>query len=632
MQRDNFQISNFYFAIGLILLMSFALLFQVSYLMWGEWSFDQGFYLLFARLMDHGYQSYTEIHMSEPPLMVWSTALPLRIFGTVEAMKLVMVFYAMLAIVATASIGVSISGKLAGLLAGAFLAFNLPFFIPAHSVVPGIPSMSLALLSLAFALRYRSSGHQYWVVLSGLFMAGSLQIKYFMPWMIPLLVLIITLPPRRSLSLDLWLEIRASWKKIITLWFLWGGALLLATIISWLAFDVVSLVDQTILFHLFKSSGTESSRLENVDKIINVFKQNSILSVVAFGGLLLAFFRFKISGWIQIIWLGLALLFLMIYTPLRSKHLIILIPILGVLAASLLSFLLTFSPRQTTRSNVVSWGSKILAVVLIVMLVVDISRSFSVLSKPLRLMVNEETQPLVDLLGRFTSPSDCLITDNPYLAFVSDRMPPPWLSNLSYARFDSGSLDTENLVEITNNYNCQVMAPILDRIKNANRPYYDWAKANYLRVWILDGNEIMLGKPLAGVNPMLPLDANFSDQVHLLGADWHPGEDRGYLSLYWQTHQPFSENYKIFVQLRDQSGQTVTSADHEAYDGLVPTQLWRVNTIFKDTNLLAWSSDITPGEYSLYVGLYHPVTGERLPIVNDTSGENAVIIPGIVIE
>jgi hypothetical protein len=247
-------------------------------------------------------------------------------------------------------------------------------------------------------------------------------------------------------------------------------------------------------------------------------------------------------------------------------------------------------------------------------------------------MVGEDLQPLLALLEKFTTPTDCLITDNPYLAFVANRMPPPWLANLSYARFESGSLDTETMIKISQAYNCPVVAPILDRIKNANRPYYDWAKGNYMRVWIVDGAEVMIGKPLTEVQPGLPLNVDFTDQVTLVGADWYPGHHGGYISLYWKTQRRFTQNYKIFIQLRDAKGQVIANADHEAYDGLVPTQLWWVGYIIKDTNRLNWPADLPSGDYILYIGLYDPATLERLPINGDASGENAVIIPGIRVD
>jgi hypothetical protein len=176
-----------------------------------------------------------------------------------------------------------------------------------------------------------------------------------------------------------------------------------------------------------------------------------------------------------------------------------------------------------------------------------------------------------------------------------------------------------------------VVAPTLDRIKNSNRSYYDWAKSNYLRVWVLEGHEIMLGKPLKTAQPAIPLNTKFAAQVELLGADWLPGSQGGHLSLYWRALQPFPQRYKIFVQLRNHQGQTVASADHEVYDGLIPTQRWPVNAILKDTNYLSLPPDLEPGVYALYLGLYDPDTLERLPIINDASGENAVVIPEFLV-
>jgi len=207
MTQKTFKKSNAYFAISLVLLLSLAFLLQASHLMWGEWSFDQGYYILVARLMDYGYQPYTEIYMSEPPLMVWSIGLPYAVFGTVEAMQLVMVAYALIAIAAMVSIGSQLDGKLTGLLSGTLLAFNYSFFFSSRKVGPEIPSMSLALVAIALALRYYASGRHRWLLFSGAAMAGSLLIKLFMPLAIPLILLIIALPPppsveRRCLARD----------------------------------------------------------------------------------------------------------------------------------------------------------------------------------------------------------------------------------------------------------------------------------------------------------------------------------------------------------------------------------------------------------------------------------------------
>jgi hypothetical protein len=623
----------FSFISGLLLLLGGMLWLQMRYLLWGEWSYDQGYYLLVARLMDHGYQLYAEIFMSEPPLMGWSIGLPFAFFGSVAGMQVVMVFFSLLGIAALLSIGISLDGKLTGLLAGALLVLSFDFFVVAGKVMPEVPSMSLALVSLALALRYHTGGHRLALALSGVVMGCSLQIKYYMPWLIPLMILIIVIPFDAPLSSRSLSQLLHSRKRIGSDLLLWVGSLLLTVLLlSLSASNLSALFDQTILFHLLKSVGAERNLMGNVDMIWRTFTSQPVLSGSALLGLAIMLSRFKTGGWVAIIWLVLSLIFLFTYSPLRSKHLVLLTPILALLAAFAIVWLLLGWHRFPHYSKFIRWGTLLAGTVLLYLLVLKLLGPFQVLANPRREMIDEDLQPLMTVLEHFTAPSDCLITDHPYLAFVANRMPPPWFSALSYARFASGSLDVPEMVEITNHHNCQVAAPILDRVKNAKRSYYDWAKANYLRVWVLEGNEIMLGKPMMQAQPEIPLSVNFNGQVELMGADWHPVEDGGYLSLYWKTMQPFSQDYKIFVQLRNAQGQIVASADHEAYNGLIPTQAWPVQAILKDTNRLNWPPDLPHDTHAFYIGLYNPVNGERLPIVNDQSGENAVVLSEIMVK
>ena len=47
----------------------------------------------------------------------------------------------------------------------------------------------------------------------------------------------------------------------------------------------------------------------------------------------------------------------------------------------------------------------------------------------------------------------------------------------------------------------------------------------------------------------------------------------------------------------------------------------------RETSDLLLPPEVDPGSYELWVGLYLLETGERLPVQNDASGENAVVIP-----
>lgn len=612
--------TRLFFLAGLTLLLSAALGLQVLYLLWGEWSFDQGHNLLLAKLIDHGYRPYSEIFMDRPPLFFWNIGPAYAFFKSVEGMQLLMVAYALLAIAALVSIGASLDGRLTGLLAGTLLAFNFAFFAFTRTVAPEIPALALALVSLALGLRYWLSGRPLWLGLSAAAMGGSLLVNYFMPWLMPLILLALVAPRRHRPAASLKIMARRGW--------LWSAIVAGIALLPWFAAGFRRVLDQAILFHLLKSAAAETASPNNLDLVWQAFNRSPLLSVSAVAGLILALVHFRRGGWLALGWFGLTLAFLLIYSPLRSKHLILFTPVLALLASLPIAALL----RLWWRPTPARWPGGLAGAMLAALLAWELAAPFQALAKPKEPMIDEKIQPLADLLRQFTSPADCLITDDPYLAFAADRLTPPWLANLSYARFDSGVLDAPTMIDITETAGCQVVAPVLDRLKNANRPYYNWAKGRYVRTWVLAGYEIMLGQPLQHIQPQWPLNADFSGQVTLQGADWYPIENGGYLSLYWRPQQRFSQDYKIFVQLRNQAGQTVASADHEMYYGLAPTTLWPTGVTLKDTNRLTWPVDLPPGAYSLYVGLYDPTTLERLPITADASGENAVVISGIVIQ
>jgi hypothetical protein len=157
--------------------------------------------------------------------------------------------------------------------------------------------------------------------------------------------------------------------------------------------------------------------------------------------------------------------------------------------------------------------------------------------------------------------------------------------------------------------------------------------------------------PLAP-EPAHPLAANFAGLVKLNGytvepAQPVPGESLR-LTLYWQAITPLSHDYTVFVHLCRPDGSTaatgsapaaatgstevVAQADHRPLENLYPTTLWPPGETIRESSQLALPSDLSPADYELWVGLYLLETGERLPVQNDTSGENAVRLGVLRIE
>jgi hypothetical protein len=142
-------------------------------------------------------------------------------------------------------------------------------------------------------------------------------------------------------------------------------------------------------------------------------------------------------------------------------------------------------------------------------------------------------------------------------------------------------------------------------------------------------------QPLA-LDPAQPLEANFGNLVRLTGYTVEPDQPVPgallRLTLYWQALVPLPHDYTVFVHLRRPGGDAAAQADHRPLDNLYPTSLWPADETIRESSYLSLPGDLPPGDYELWIGLYLLETGERLPLENDASGENAVMLGVIQIE
>jgi hypothetical protein len=126
------------------------------------------------------------------------------------------------------------------------------------------------------------------------------------------------------------------------------------------------------------------------------------------------------------------------------------------------------------------------------------------------------------------------------------------------------------------------------------------------------------------------LDMRLGDNILLRGYDLEVLEDEGdqvRLKLVWQAADRVTDSYKVFVHLVDADGEVAAQADDLPAGGAAPTESWLKGEVVVDSHRLRAPA---PGRYTLRVGLYDPVTGERAP-VRDRGGvsvaENAIPLP-----
>lgn len=135
-------------------------------------------------------------------------------------------------------------------------------------------------------------------------------------------------------------------------------------------------------------------------------------------------------------------------------------------------------------------------------------------------------------------------------------------------------------------------------------------------------------------SPNGKLNVTVGDFAFLYGHDLSrldniPGQ-RISLTFWWKALKPAQTDYSVFIHLWDPKhnkliaawgGQPVSGAwsvwygkEGATFSQAYPTRLWQPNEIIKDEWSLQIPLNAPPGSYELRVGMFEPISGERLPI------------------
>jgi hypothetical protein len=138
----------------------------------------------------------------------------------------------------------------------------------------------------------------------------------------------------------------------------------------------------------------------------------------------------------------------------------------------------------------------------------------------------------------------------------------------------------------------------------------------------------VVGHPLNLTPPSVqqPAEARFGDGIRLVGYDSEPPGPglpsairELQLTLHWQAMAPMVARHKIYLHLVGDGGAGDIRAQADVYPHL-PTTGWIPGEYLSDRVVLDLPTDLPPGHYSLLLGLYDEVTGERLPVFNAAGG------------
>ena len=143
-----------------------------------------------------------------------------------------------------------------------------------------------------------------------------------------------------------------------------------------------------------------------------------------------------------------------------------------------------------------------------------------------------------------------------------------------------------------------------------------------------------------------PINISYGDSepLSLLAIDLPEGDRFGFgeqvpITLYLRADQPVSDNYRIFLQLLDETGTEIANVTSHPGWGRNPTTLWEPGAIYADrylVQIVGSVGDRSPLLADVYVGFINPEKEDagRLPITaRNSDGEEIVPFVGqIVVE
>jgi hypothetical protein len=118
----------------------------------------------------------------------------------------------------------------------------------------------------------------------------------------------------------------------------------------------------------------------------------------------------------------------------------------------------------------------------------------------------------------------------------------------------------------------------------------------------------------------------------LVNLTWYRGQ-KMWLSLYWKPLLTPAVEYSIYLHLIDENGKVIAQWDGVPMQGAYPTSYWLPGESLLDYWVLKLPEDLPVANASLRIGIYDPLSGERLPVVQDgiVVGDGIILTDQIVV-
>ena len=452
----------FWHAIPLIFIICMVLFFPFRYRF--EFDPDEGFNAIKAMLNIQGYKLYSDIWSDQPPLFTTLLALWFRVFGLrIPAGRGFVLLFSASILWVTIQYLRQFFGDYHAILA-ILAMILLPFYLRLSvSIMIGLPSISLALLSFFGLALWHRFGDSRWLLLSASTLGLSIMTKVFTAFLVPIFFSGILL---RGL-LDF--RHRREWLKACIPSILWLTIVSVVTG-SFLIFVVKpAYILQMIQVHL-TAGGSDLYRVyveDNTLIFISHLRDSLPVFILALLGGISAY---RLRSWTAIylvawVIVGSILLFVNVLFW-YHQQLLITVPaaILAAIAAGdgLYTLHRFFRSREATG---VSIGLSFLSLILIIRFIATrLPPTLMQLDRKLPNFGGHSTEDIdkymiVASMWDYASQTNWVYTDRPMFAFRAKLPVPPYLAVISNKRIAAGDLTDDQILEILVEYQPEQFFP-----------------------------------------------------------------------------------------------------------------------------------------------------------------------------
>jgi len=446
---------------------------------------DEGLELIKASLYSEGFTLYTQIWNDQPPLLTVLLSYWFSLFGkSIFAARLLILSFATVLIWSffqTLRITLGILPAIVGTL---LLSVSCNFLRLSVSVMFGLPSLALAMLSIYTLILYQQKPRFYLPILSGILIALSLQTKLFTVIFLPLLMFILI-----EVALKRWQKKgKVNLPFYLSHTLLWLVSLLISFTLIGVLFNSLNF-DQLLQSNLGNNVKTAFHKDNNFIIVLVLFLQDFDYVLLAIAGIIALFKSKESYNKFPLIWLITVTGVLLNYKPIWYHY----YPLLSLPLTWLAAYGAKLAFEHFQKKN---WYADFKLQNLKKLTLSGFAAAFfifSIVVIPLKLTILQlqvasnfgiddfKNTEVTEHVLNYKQSTEWLFTDLPVYAFYTGLNVPPEIAVLSTKRLESGNLTVTQVRSLLKKYRPEQV--VLGRFPKLRRQVRTDLNENYSKTY-----------------------------------------------------------------------------------------------------------------------------------------------------